>query len=262
MAYDTLLVNGTDLSNYARIISTWDSVHGLPPVVGEDPQVPLRAGAVHVDKVAGPRDLTVLVDVLGVNPSTGADVASPAKQWNDNWRTLTALLWEPQPTTLTRRLAFTAGNEDQVQAATFLGATEPSFSNSEHALVALSWRLLDGAWYASAATTDTISTASDTFTLAGTARSRRMTLTFSGVNATQTLTNTTLGVSVTVTGDKTTHAVVLDVDDFTATQNGSSVVGTVSHSGDPYWMVFAPGSNALTLSGGGSVAISCQAAYL
>jgi hypothetical protein len=65
-----------------------------------------------------------------------------------------------------------------------------------------------------------------------------------------------------VTGDKTTHDVVLDVDDWTATQNGSNVIGTVTHSGDYHWMTVDPGTNSFTLAGGGTVDVSATAAYL
>lgn len=248
-----LTIGATDLTTLGRIETLWEEVIGNPELIGDAFSVPLGYGSIDVDQTWGGREVQAGLLITG----------SSVTDFHDKHRTLEQLVWSPDaPLTLKRTLSLTAGDETVQCSARFRGGLSPKMESESIGRYALRFLNLDGVWFAATATTDTISTASDTFTLAGTARSRRMTLTFSGVNATQTLTNTTLGVSVTVTGDKTTHAVVLDVDDFTAVQNSANVVGTVSHSGDPYWMVFAPGSNSLTLSGGGSVAISCQAAYL
>lgn len=249
-----LTIGTTDLaSTGARVETLWDGPLGNPSLIGQSFPVPFRYGHVDVDQTWGSREVQAGIVVTGTSVT----------DFHDKHRTLEQLVWSPDgPVTLKRTISLTSGDETVQCSARFIDGLTPRMESESIGRYALRFENLDGVWYATGTTDDTISTASDTFVLGGTARSRRITLTFSGVSGTQVLTNTTLGVAVTVTGDKTTHSVVLDVEDFTATQNGASVVGTVTHSGDYHWMVFAPGSNSLTLSGGGSVAISTTAAYL
>jgi phage-related protein len=41
---------------------------------------------------------------------------------------------------------------------------------------------------------------------------------------------------------------VIDCENFTAEKNGSSVIGSLRHAGDPAFMVLLPGTNLLTLT--------------
>lgn len=248
-------VGGTSLDTVGRVVQTWEGVVGSPPLVGDPVQVPGAHGEYGVTpQFHTGRDIVVGLVITG----------STVTDFHDKLRTLEALVWSPASTlTLTRQLPLTAGTETVTCSAQFVDGLSPRMESDKVGRFALTFRNLDGVWYSESDTSATVDQASgDSITMPGTAWSNRMTLTFSGVNATQLLTNTTTGYAVTVTGDKTVNDVVLDVDDWTAVQNGSNVIGTVTHSGGYHWMMLQPGVNNFTLSGAGSVTIDARAAYL
>jgi hypothetical protein len=78
--------------------------------------------------------------------------------------------------------------------------------------------------------------------------------TFSGFNGTQRLTHTPSGDYIEIVADTTVNSVVVDLLAGTVTQAGSPVP-TVSELSSPRGIWLQPGSNAMSLSGSGSVAV-------
>lgn len=249
----TLYVNDTDLATTGRVVRYWEGPLGAPELIGDSFPVPFRPGLVDVDQTPGGREIVVGLTITG----------SSSTDFHDKHRTLSQLVWYPQGTlTLKREITLTGSTETVTCNARFIDGLQPEMVSDRIARYALRFVSNDGYWYATTPDATTVSGTTGSIVGSGTARTNRVTLTFTGINATQTFSNTTTGATVVVTGDKTTHDVVLDVDDFTATQNGSSVVGTVTHSGDYFWMTVDPGTNSFTLAGGGSVVVSSYGAYL
>ncbi len=239
MTADTILIDGTDLQTSARIIQVWGGVHATPEQRGSGFIIPSRHGI--VDDIDRPFAAGVLS--LGLMLQGGAvDVTG----FNDQMRTLKTLVKPGRKVTLTRRLTYTAGTEDQTQSARCQPFTPDMLTPNDGKFV-LNFLLLDGIWLGSSLTP----TIPATITVPGDLVTRRITLVLPGAG---TLTNTTTGVSVTVTG-----AATLTVETKTATIAQSGV----TTAGDPlgFWFNLAPGSNIITWSAGGTPTISYKASY-
>ena len=109
-----------------------------------------------------------------------------------------------------------------------------------------------GGWDVTGAILKTSSGAAVTLNLTnpGTALAEKLTLDFLGPIVNPTMTNTTNGTSVTinVTVSGTKHLIV-DTGAFTALNDGTSVIGSVTHSGAAPFLTLNPGVNALQISG-------------
>lgn len=241
MTVDTILIDGTDLQTTARIIQVWGGVHTAPTQRGSGFIVPGRHGV--VDDIDRPFDAGILS--LGLMLQGGApDVTG----FNDAHRTLKQMCKVGRKVTLTRRLSYTAGNEDHTTTARYLSGLTPDMVSPADGRMTLNFLLLDGLWYGSALTP----TIPATITVPGDVVTNRMTLVLPGAG---TLTNTTLGVAVAVTAGQT-----LTVQ----SKQTTGTLSTITASGDPFgnWFALAPGSNVITWSGSGTPTISYNPAYL
>lgn len=98
MAYTTdewWSIDGVSLSQYAWNVESIGGRYTVPPMRGEDPEFPYVAGAEWQPKEPGPRTLTLGMWVQGCDPTTGAIPARTRLQFNDNWRFLRQLFWQP-----------------------------------------------------------------------------------------------------------------------------------------------------------------------
>ena len=249
-----LFVSGTPLHTIGRIEQVWSNVLGGSILSGQPFHVPMRTGFVDVPQVPTGYEFTVGLTLYG---SSYQDLPG----FHEAWRDLARLVWDPKtPLTVKRVVDFGAGAEDHYCRARYISGLSPEMVMPSIGKVALTFYNLDGYWYGSPAVDYTISASTGIMVIEGDAVTRRISMVFSG-GTNQILTNTTTGVSVTCAGSTST-AVTLYNESFTATHSAVNVVGNVSHQGDAFWMTMAPGSNNLTLSGGGSVLISAQEAFL
>ncbi len=237
MSFDAL-VAGTSLKTYASIVS-YDGLFAGAPLRGTDLVVPTRRGETATAKVRDAYTFSVPLILLGT--SQGA--------FQDNLDALRALCDTGYAAkTITRTKPAVAGDVTTTCTA-MCNLTEAAMVNGLiTGRCVLDVRNLDGCWYGTAVAP----TIPATITVAGTARTHRMTLVLPGPG---TLTNFTLGVAVAVTG---AHTLTVE----TKATTGS--LANVSASGDPFgnWFALAPGSNAITWSGSGTPTISYQPAYL
>lgn len=238
--------NGTALETVARKYGVLDGAVNAPALRGENDTVPRRDGAVFSRKMVDPWVLPIGMVVLGANED-GSIPADSWKAFQNNWRTLKALVWSPRTAgTLTRTLSLPSGDVVSTATAEVLPSSLATSRVGIHGRVAVEFLILSGYFYGTQVTGVTPGIA----TFAGDADTRRITLTLPGAG---TLTNSTLGVSVTVTA-----ACTLDVEAFTATAG----LAGLSWSGDDYWFVLAPGSNTITWSGAAGASIAYYPAYL
>jgi hypothetical protein len=250
-----LYVNDVPLHNIGRVEQVWDNVIGGGVLAGKPFHVPMRAGFIDIPQIPTGYDFTVGLTLYGTHHT---DLPGFHEAWRDLARTVWTTTW---PLTMKRVVDFGAGPEDHYCRARYVSGLSPGMAQPAVGKVALTFTNLDGYWYGSPAVDYTLSASSGAMVIDGDAITRRITMVFSGSSGPQVLTNTTTGVSVTYNGP-TTPSVTLYNESFTATQSGGNVVGYVYHEGDAFWMTMAPGSNSLTLTGGGSVVISAQEAFL
>ena len=84
----------------------------------------------------------------------------------------------------------------------------------------------------------------------GTVLAEDLTLDFLGPIINPTVTNTTNGTSITInTSVAGTNHLIVDTGAFTALNNGTNVIGSVTHSGAEPFLTLAPGVNVLQVSG-------------
>ena len=269
MTYDALYVDGTNvLVAGCRFIEDWSPLYGTSPLRGDNHVIPGRAGEVAVPKVIGARTMPLAFVVTAADPATGvesSDLNTASKQARLNFRTLVRLLNPGGTITLKRVIGYPAGDETHTCTAEFLSALDPAYDlgTDEFARTVVDLRLLDGVWYKETAV-EHVLTGTSSVSILGDVTTRRMTIEFAGSSAAQALVNSTTGETVTIDAmNTTTHEAVLDVEDFTAVRNSVNIVGKVEGSGPDYaWMTLEPGTNSLTVTGGGTVTLTYYPAYL
>lgn len=233
--------NGTAISDYAVVQSFTLTA---PNLAGEDDDVAGRVGL--VEGVWVPKDADYQLGLLMLGREASGQLTRA--RYLENARSLRRLLFnDAQPFTYRRTLDLSSGAQDVEGPARYVSGLDVAqvAAHAGRAMVRLS--LLDGFLYDRADTTVN----PGTVTVAGDARTRRMTLTLPGAG---TLTNSTLGVSVTVSG-----ATTLDVEAFTSSGGVGLVTG---QSGSDYWFEFAVGPNIVTWSGSDTPSIAYRAAHL
>lgn len=243
---DALLVNGTDLRSLGRVMADFGGALGGAPTVRNNADVvPRRQGSVATDSILGSQVLSVRMTLLG---NTGTSYTRA--QYHTVATALRKLVFNNgKAFTLTRTRDLTAGTQTHVATARYLrGLESPEQIAAHGGRVTFELEVFDGLWYDSAQTI----VSPGTISVGGEAITRKIVL---DLQTAGTLNNTTLGISVTVA-----EAAVLTVESFT-TAGGN--IATMSWSpADGYWFALAPGSNAITWSGGGATTIAYQAAWL
>jgi hypothetical protein len=240
--YETVLFDGVDIkSTGVRLLRAWESVLDTAPLRGEDLVVVDSDGESPVDE----RSFEAYNLNLALTLRGATDAA-----WNDAHRALALMCKIGSTVTLTRRKAYSSGNEEHTAVARYVSGLGPQ---QMYAMVdadlTLVMRVLSGVWYGS-----TVTIGTGTTTILGTARTRRITITFTG-GTNPTLTNSTTGDSVTWTGAVGGTPVVVTNETLTAMQGATNVSGALSHT-RTFPMTLQPGANTLVLTGGGSVSVA------
>lgn len=211
--YETLLIDGTNLATVANCITSLDGLYSVGPVRGNNLVFPGVDGETWLDR---PFD----VNTINLGIVLEGDTTT---KFNDAYRVLKLLIPPGKQVALTRRLSYTAGNEENVALGEYAGGLAPTLSLMRFGTTTLSIKIHGGLWYAASATTATAGTGS-TITAPGETRTHRMTITMpTGGFLTNTTTNHT--VSNTATGGSGT--VIIDVEDMSATLDGNDVSNTL-----------------------------------
>ncbi len=267
-------INGVSLNQYCWNITTLGGSRlALPPLRGDDVQYAYRPGRDFRPKLPDSRVVSLAMWVAGVDPETDLPGSNQAVQWNENWRALKQLVWNPrEQITLTRRIQFESGVSVQTAKAQVVSTMEPSMTGRTRANFVIDLYLADPFFYGTSSTVSISSGGSTTVNNPGddVVSSRNFQLTFFGPLSNAKVTNSTIDPDVWVrlgssvaSGD----SVVLDVGDFTAIRDsdGANLVGAVTHSGSRAWMGLLPGANTVavtSVSGAGRVELTYAAPYL
>lgn len=261
---ESLSIDGTDLASVAYAITGYRGLVGAPPKRGGDYEVPRRSGALGGVAWGGPRIVTVYGVLYGNNGAVLVPADARAR-YLDRARQLSALVYrDGKVFDLTRVIPRQSGGDlTTTVRARYLAGLDSIEQAAFHAgRFAVDLYCFDANWHALSDTTLSAITGSSSPSIAGDVATRKVTLTFSGVTGIQRLTNATTGDWVEVLGDSADDT-VLDCENFTATRDAASVTGLVDHNGATSdWMTLAAGTNALTLTGGGSVTVAYRGAYL
>lgn len=245
--YETLLFDGTDIKVAGvRTIEVWDGALTTPTLRGDDLRIPGRDGEDDVD------DRPFDAHPVGV----GLTLTTTSRTvFNDVFRTLRRMAKVDGTVTLTRRLSYTSGNEEHTCRARYSSGLDPTLTAAmADGRLALVMKNLDGLWHGPAVTIG-----AGASVIGGDVRTRRSVVTFTG-GTDPTLTNTTTGDVLSWEGSPGA-GVVVDVEDFTATQAGVDVSDGLSW-GRTFPLTLRAGSNTLVLTGGGAVSVAYQPAYL
>jgi hypothetical protein len=259
-------INGTNLYTLMHSIKATRGLVGAPPVRGGDYETPRRGGALSGARWDGPRVVNISGLLLG--NSTTALIPSDARgRYLDKARDLSALVRNRGRDFTIRREIPEQGGGTVIYEATgrYLAGLDSIEQVAAHAgRVSFDLLLLDPTWRLGPSLSYEASfsvTGTSSHTIAGDVETRKIVLTFSGATG-QRLTNNTTGEWVQIVGHASNNTVV-DVEDFTAVRSSVSVAGEVTHNGSFVdWLTLVPGSNSLTLTGGGSVTVEYFGAYL
>lgn len=247
MAWDTILIDGTDVETATRFAVDHDGFHGTPPMRGELPTFPGVDGETNVDQPFGPTVFPLQLMLLGEDVTTA----------NDEMRTLRRLCKPGGTVTLTKQMAFTSGDESHIATGKLRNilVSQPS---PESFLAVVEFSILEGVWYGTSTSTTSLSSGLNTPNIGGDVRTKNMTITLTGGTTPQLVNNTT-GFALSFNGAMGSP-VVIDVLNATATQGATDVSDLLTHTqGLPF--ALAPGTNQIALFGFGSGSITYTRAY-
>lgn len=277
-------VDGVSLQTYAQNIITLGGDRAAPTRLrGDDALVPYVPGTRWLPKVPDARTITLGMWVSGANSDgTAPTDASLRMKYDQNWRALVKLLWQPnRQFTLTKR--FWVPEADLVAAgvsvsglpvqggyrlytasalASYGGGLNPSMSGPARAAFTVDLLLSDPFFY-SAPISINFSTATGgsnpgltrTTTVLGDYRTTAIEMDFTGPLTSPRFTNSSEPQSLYTQYSNVVAAAesaALFVQKFAATHflTGSTyrASGYVTHAGDRFWLYLDPGSTTLVLS--------------
>lgn len=237
---------------------------GLPTLRGSDYEVPFRAGLQHRQKYPNSRTISLVMEVSGTDPATGAPATSDQiLQWNNNFAYIRQALWTRDPLgsvqgVLTRRWYLTQGsNPPAVIAAAAMaeigGSMDPAMTGRTRADFTADLVLADPYFYGAqqsvtigAGSAVLLSALGEGIVGEGYASAvSSFTCQLTGPLTAPTLRNATAGangVQVTYLGTVAPGEVVtLDFLAFSAVSSrGPNVVSQVKHAGARFWFCLVP----------------------
>lgn len=263
-------VDGSSLANYGYGIELRSDMLGLPPRRGDNRPAYGRRGTRWRRKTLDQAEMGLQMWVDARDPTTGAyPVGRLARlaQFYDNMRELTSLLGVDDrelalardENTLAGGVETLTGRGEVVSGARF----QPDEDWEDHARLSVGILMADPLWYG-AATSATISGSGGTVVVAADLAVNDMVLTFTGASSAPILTNTTTNPDTFVQFQGVIAggaAVVIDCQAGTIKRLSDSLnlIPYLRYGGSSLDIFrLLPGSNVLTLSGGGSVTIAYQ----
>lgn len=264
-------VDGVSLQTYAFNITTLGGDRLAPPGLrGDNLVVPAAPGRRFMPKVVDSRTITLGMWVIGANEDGSVPSSSSAK-FDENFRKLRRLLWTPnREVILTKRFYVDGVLKTASAKAQFAGGLSPSMNQRARAVFTVDLFLADPYFYG-AEQVQTLSTGSQTVSIDGDDMTRAVRFTVDGPRKNVKIRNSTLNVDVEYHGDLNTgDNVNISVKDFTSVTDPSGMdpfrsVGSIRHSGDPFWFLLQDGDNTVVVSsdtGIGPVTMAYQEVWL
>lgn len=255
---DRWTVDGLDLSSYAYLVQSLDGGENLPPMRGENMVTPGSPGRRYVPKLDDAKRFALALWISQTNAAGGWDVGvtSDDVQVQRNLDALRTILGKRHALrTLVHYLPDGTSRTATGECVSFKASESPSGRGP--LLAVADFELPDPHFYGAdlvdAARAMPASPTDFTLTHAGSARTWRGTLDLTGPIANPRITNQTNGIYVEclVTVAATKH-LIIDLDAFTAANDGVGAGGSIRHSGDARWLVLEPGANSIRVTGTGT----------
>jgi hypothetical protein len=282
-------IDGESLNRAGWNISTLGGRFNVPSLRGEDITYAYVPGQEPGTVVPDARTVTFQMWMVGIDRTTGSFNVDQRRAWNDNWKFLTRLFWQPNKLlTITRRLLLTDATTGlpYIQTTTaqgrYAGGLDVEMNGRTRGTFSVDVKLFDGFFWGpeqlvriNAGQTVVVNNPGDYE-----AGSKNFTITVHGELGSALLTNTTPDPNMWVKYDAIVSAgntVTLDVENFTALASapeigipeaGLSRTGYVVSSGMRHrWMSLARGNNSVGLGGSysgtpGYAELRFQPAYL
>jgi hypothetical protein len=254
---DRWTIDGLDLSSHATLVTELDGGEDLPPMRGENVIAPGSPGRRHVPKLDDAKRFALALWISQTNATGGWDggVTSDDIQVQRNLDALRAILGKRHALrTIVHYLPDGTSRTATGECVSFRVSDSPA---GRGPILAVADFELPDPYFYGADTVDAsraIASSPTAFTLThpGTARTWRGTLDFLGPIANPRILNQTNAIYVEclVTVAATKH-LIIDLDAFTAANDGVAAGGSIRHSGDARWLVLEPGANALRVTGTG-----------
>lgn len=248
-------VDGQSIQTMAfNIVTLGGSRAGVPPLRGNNTQVPYMVGQADGPRIPDSRVITLAMWVIGVDEDGDIPSGTLRAQYDANWNKLRRLFWQPKRQfALQKRLRNENGDLIAATAqARFAGGLEPEMAGPFRGAFTVDLLLADPFFYADAVVTEAFTTnQTKSLTVLGDYETTKIDLTLA---ANARLTNTTYTPDVWA---ELTAAGTIDVYDGTVDTGGS---GIMRHSGSSAYFLLNPGVNSVTLAGS-SASISYQPAY-
>jgi hypothetical protein len=281
-------IAGTSLHQYGWNVTTFGgSRYELPPRRGDNIKINNRPGTRFRPKLADSHQISLLMWVDGIEPSTGDAPADQVTRFNDSWDFLRRLLWtvEGQQFILTRRWKLSVSGTPTIVAADAIGelagTMAPTMTNRTRADFQMDILLADPYFYGQEQDSPLIYANGAPVTINNpgydVAAYGNFSFDINGISGPLTnpkLYNSTLNCWMRYNGTiPDGGTLTFDVPSYTVTPVNIASASTfvvdylrnISHYGRPYWLGLTRGSNTLQLtadSGTGTAVIRYQPPYL
>ena len=254
--WDTLLVNGVDLTTMGCIAAPYEFPYNSAPLRGDLSKYNGVDGVRYFDQ---PLDAGLLSVTVSLSASCSGVTANSWIGLNDAYRELRMLCKPDRPSVLTRRMEFSSGQEEHTANAKLLdiAVTRP-VTNVLKCLVEFS--ILDGCWFGPQESIAAFASASPT--IKGDVRTLKITATLSAGAVSPVVTNNENQYSFSYVGTVPAGGVAVDVLNRRAKRISDN--GDVSLNlkwAKPQIFRLEPGANSINTTSG-TVALDYSPAYL
>lgn len=267
-------VDGVSLHTLAQNIESLAGRQLPPPMRGEDILIPYRVGEIFVPKTAGSRILTLGMWIRGNDANGAIPAGGTQNTFDDNWRTLRNLLWQPgRQFALQKRFRVGGIMKTATALGQFAGGLEPTMIGRNGAKFTVQIKLNDPYFYDDSYTSFTLVTGDNTVVLPGDQETTDIIITLAGARVNPIIRNKSILPNMQVqfygslvSGDTAT----INVKSFTALSDPAalpefSANGMIRHTGAPQWLSLKGGSNVVNLtsdSGAGVTTLQAKGAWL
>lgn len=265
--------DGVSLQTFAQNITTLGGRFSPPPMRGDDITVPYSPGQRWIAKTPDSRIIPLAMWVRGWN-ADGSRPTDTARKFDENWRTLRNLLWQPNRQIALKKKFWVEGVLRSATAlAQFEGGLEPTMKGRNGAKFVVDLKLADPYFYDDELKTFNLVNGDQTIIVPGDVETRNLLLTINGSRNQIKVISKTVAPDIQVeyyaalnTGD----TAVIDVINYKATTTPSGLAaytstGKIRHAGAPHWLGIAAGSNLMNLSstsGIGTVQLQARGAWI
>lgn len=264
---DRWTFDSVDLSSYAVLVRNMNDAEDLPGLRGEDVAVPYLPGRRFAPKLPDAKRMALALWITDTNDAGVLVEPTAQRQAQVNLDSLRTLFARPGRRSLVHVLPDGTSRTAMAEVVSF--QVQESRGRRETFLAVVDFALADpflyGANVVDAGRSIASSPTDFSITNPGTYRTNRIVLDFTGPISNPRVLQQTTGIYVEclVTVGSGLH-LIIDCENFTATNDGLNAIGSIRHSGDFRWLILEPGANSLRVTAttpGGTLTTTAAAPY-